>query len=152
MGFRVTDELSHFGYEGAVITEIKYMLGNFYLDLANVIIKPENSVNRDIRDMRTNGYTLKINDATILTIVEEGYNVYNANGELSHRVEDEIIDPARWYEYMADMNECVIHSIEKEENVYTIELDTEDHTFEIKVRGESDEESWDRFLSTAQML
>ena len=42
---------------------------------------------------------------------------------------------------------CEIYSIEQENGVYTISIDTEDHTFMLKVSGSADIEEWDRFLS-----
>ncbi|MCR5468272.1 MAG: subtilin biosynthesis sensor protein SpaK, partial [Lachnospiraceae bacterium] len=131
---------------------MKYMLGNFYLELQNVLIHPENSMNRDIRDMRTNGYELKILNAKIESFIEEGYRVYDPNGNITEEVDDKPIEGDDIFKAMETLNECTIYSIEKEGNIYTISIDTEDHTYEIKVSGESDEEHWDRFLSTAQML
>ena len=40
-----------------------------------------------------------------------------------------------------------IYSIDQEKGVYTVSIDTEDHTFMIKVSGSADVEEWNRFLS-----
>ncbi|MCR5272664.1 MAG: subtilin biosynthesis sensor protein SpaK [Lachnospiraceae bacterium] len=152
MAYTVQNELEHFGYNEAVIDGMRVMLENFYLNLQNVLIHPENSMNRDIRDMRTNGFELKIADAKIESFIEEGYKIYDPNGNLSEQVEDKAIEGDDMYKAMEELKGCTIYSIEKKDDIYTISIDTEDHTYLIKVKGASDEEHWDRFLSTAQML
>ena len=47
--------------------------GTFKICLDNVIIKADNSKNRDIRDMRTNGLILKLSDANIISFIREGF-------------------------------------------------------------------------------
>lgn len=152
MSYTVQNELDHFGYNEAVISGMRYMLGNFYLNLQNVLIHPENSVNRDIRDMRTNGFELKIEGATIVSFIEEGYKVYDPEGNLKETVGDKKMEGDDMFAAMESLVDCTIYSIEKEDKTYIISIDTEDHTYEVRVEGEMDEEHWDRFLSTAQML
>ena len=48
---------------------------------------------------------------------------------------------------LKELEGCEIYSIEQEKGVYTVSIDTEDHTFMIKVSGSADAEEWDRFLS-----
>ena len=48
---------------------------------------------------------------------------------------------------LKELEGCEIYSIEKEDNRYRISIDTEDHTFLLKVSGSGDVEAWDRFLS-----
>lgn len=56
--------------------------GFFHMTLSNVTILPENSCNRDIREMRANDLVLKIEEPVIRSLVREGYKVYDANGAL----------------------------------------------------------------------
>ena len=61
-------------------------------------ICPENSCNRDIRMMRTNELLFKISDAEIISLVEEGYNEYDADGNLKHTYPDEEVEKAKYDE------------------------------------------------------
>ena len=47
---------------------------------------------------------------------------------------------------LKELEGCEIYSIEQEKGVYTVSIDTEDHTFMIKVSGSADVKEWDRFL------
>ena len=53
------------------------------------MILPENSCNRDIREMRANDLVLKIEEPVIRSLVREGYKVYDANGILLRTCGDE---------------------------------------------------------------
>ena len=62
------------------------------MTLSNVMILPENSCNRDIREMRANDLVLKIEEPVIQSLVREGYKVYDANGILMRACEDEMVN------------------------------------------------------------
>ena len=62
--------------------------GIFEMILDNVTILPQNSCNRDIREMRANELKLKIREPEITAFVEEGYKVYDADGNLKEKKED----------------------------------------------------------------
>ena len=40
-----------------------------------------------------------------------------------------------------------MYSIEQENGSYVLSIDTEDHTFLLRVSGSGDTEEWDRFLN-----
>ena len=42
---------------------------------------------------------------------------------------------------------CEVYSIEQENGNYVISIDTEDHTFLLRVSGSGDTQEWDRFLN-----
>ena len=65
MKYITKNEFAHFNFSDAYIEEVRLMPGllHFYLD--NVTILPENSCNRDIREMRANGFVLKLEDGSI---------------------------------------------------------------------------------------
>ena len=115
--------------------------------LDNVTILPQNSCNRDIREMRANELKLKIREPQITAFVEEGYKVYDADGNLKEKKEDILIAAEDQAAKLKELEGCEIYSIEQEKGVYTVSIDTEDHTFMIKVSGSADAEEWDRFLS-----
>lgn len=147
MKYRTVNELEHFEFAEAYIAEVRFMTGLFVMELDQVKILPENSCNRDIRTMRANGLTLTIGGAEILSFVEEGYKVYDADGKLREQ-KDDIVLPAE--EYAAGFRRlegCALYSAEKKDGIYTFSVDTEDHTFLLVVKGEQDTEEWDRFLN-----
>ena len=126
MKYYTENELQNFRFEGAYIAETCAVNGIFEMILDNVTILPQNSCNRDIR--------------------EEGYKVYDAEGNLKEKKEDILIAAEDQAAKLKELEGCEIYSIEQEKGVYTVSIDTEDHTFMIKVSGSADAEEWDRFL------
>lgn len=52
--------------------------------------------------MRTNELLFKISDAEIISLVEEGYNEYDADGNLKHTYPDEEVEKQsmmRWHRF-----------------------------------------------------
>ena len=70
MSYRTENEFTHFKFSDVHVSDIMMSFGTFKICLDNVIIKSENSCNRDIRDMRTNGLVLKLEDADIISFVK----------------------------------------------------------------------------------
>ena len=62
MKYTTTDELEHFSFTETYIADVQVTGGFFHMTLSNVTILPENSCNRDIREMRANDLVLKIKD------------------------------------------------------------------------------------------
>lgn len=151
MKYKTTNELGNFRFSDAYIAEIRAMSDSFFMVLDNVMILPENSCNRDIREMRTNELELRIWNAAIASVVEEGYKVYDADGNMKHKEDDRVIPAEAYKEVFEALAGCMIYSIEKSENEggreYTISIDTEDHTFLMKVTGDEDTQEWNRFLN-----
>ena len=103
--------------------------GTFKICLDNVIIKADNSKNRDIRDMRTNGLILKLSDANIISFIREGFKTYDADGNLKSTTADEEIE-------------------EKENENYTFVFDgTDERSYTLIVSASKDECEWDRFMN-----
>ena len=65
MKYTTTDELEHFSFAEAYIADVQLAGGFFHMTLSNVTILPENSCNRDIREMRANDLVLKIKEPVI---------------------------------------------------------------------------------------
>lgn len=146
MKYKTTNELENFQFSDTYIAEIRTMSESFLMMLDNVTILPENSCNRDIRKMRINGLELRILKAKVDSVVEEGYKVYDADGKLMRREEDREVPVEEYKETFEELAGCMLYSVERCDNVYTFSIDTEDHTFLIKVSGDDDMEEWDRFL------
>ena len=147
MKYTTTNELSGFDFKDAYIGEIRAMSETFTMGLDNVTILPENSKNRDIRKMRTNQLLLKIQGAKIMDFVEEGYKIYDANGNLKEQIKDRPIPSEEYTEEFKKLESCVINTLEKDGAVYEFSIDTEDHTYLLRVEGTEDIEEWERFMS-----
>ena len=97
--------------------------------------------------MRANELVLKISEPKIEALVEEGYKVYDANGNLKQKNEDITIAPEAYADKFKELEGCEVYSIEQENGNYVISIDTEDHTFLFRVSGSGDTQEWDRFLN-----
>lgn len=145
--YKTTNELNHFQFEEAYVDEIRMNLDTFVLTLENVKILPENSCNRDIRLMRTNGIEVKIPEATIESVVEEGYRRFDPDGKLIETVDDKIIEPAEYTNLFKSFEGSQIYSLEKKEDKYLILVDAPEHIYDITVTGGDDIEEWERFIN-----
>lgn len=150
MKYSTGNEWEHFGFAEAYISDIQKINGYFVMTLDNVTIEPENSQNRDIRQMRANGLDFKIQDGQVKSLTEEGYRVYNADGKLMEQHEDQIIPASQHNEVLksfCDGDSC-LYSLKKEGDIYIIEIDAgNERTYELQISGTSDRQEWDRFLN-----
>lgn len=151
MKYKTTNELAHFRFWDSYIDEIRTMSNSFSMVLDNVKILPENSCNRDIREMRTNQLQLHIENAAIKAVIEEGYKIYDADGNLQRQEKDRTLAENDYANAYKELAGCCIYAIEKVEDTYNISIDTEDHTFLIQVAGSCDIEEWDKFLNLDNM-
>lgn len=148
MNYRTTDELEHFNFADAYIGDVQVTSGFLHIFLDNVTILPENSCNRDIREMRANQLLLKIEGASIEAVVEEGYKVYDANGKLMKTCEDVKVEEKDYLSVVKSFADGVIYSLEKKEGEYRFIIDgADEHTYLLRVSGTKDVEEWDRFLN-----
>ncbi len=148
MNYRTTDEMHHFNFSESYISDIQVTNGMFHLCLDNVTILPENSCNRDIREMRTNNLFFKIEEGKILSIIEEGYKVYDANGNLKENCEDITIAEADFAQTAKTFTDGMIYSLEKKDEQYIFYIDAEnEHTYQMCVTGSHDIQEWDRFFN-----
>lgn len=141
------NEINHFEFGEAVIGGIQMTNRMFHAVLDNVKIKPENSCNRDIRTMRTNEMLLKLDEAEIISLVEEGYREYDADGNLKHIYEDRTIEQEQYKQTEEVLVEGTVYELKLEDRVYSFVIDgTNDRTYMLKVAASGDEEFWNRFL------
>lgn len=154
MRYTTQNEFSHFTFHDVHIDSIDVTNDMFHMILDNVIILPENSCNRDIRNMRCNHLELRILESKVLSVVKEGYKIYDADGNLKEELPDENIDEGHWQEIFSQFPEGYAFSIEYHPGedggfVYQFVIDDEaaEHTYTLKVWGAGDMELWDRFLN-----
>ena len=149
MNFITTNEFDNFIFSEVHISDVRYSGDVFTIVLDDVKILPENSKNRDIRTMRTNGLVLKLNNAKILSLIEEGYKIYDADGNLMKTEDDIAIEEADYTEVMNNFLDGYAFVIEKSSNnefVFVIDGANE-RTYNLVVYAESDSEEWDRFMN-----
>lgn len=145
--YNTMNEFAHFDFSEAVIGDIQLAEGMFRAVIDNVKILPENSCNRDIRTMRTNELLLKLDDAKLVTLVEEGYREYDADGNLKNTYEDIVVNPDQYKQKEEVLVEGTIYELQLADGVYSFVIDgTDERTYTLKVAAGGDEESWNRFL------
>lgn len=159
MKYTTTNEFEHFEYQEAHISDIQFTDGVFFFLLDNVKILPENSCNRDIRTMRANELFFRVTDGAICSLVEEGYKIYDANGNLKQAIEDRVIDQSDYKEITDTFIDGTIYSMEQislegEGKVsYRFIVDAaNERTYELTVEGSGDKQEWDRFLNLESAL
>lgn len=141
------NELNNFDFNESFISEIRLMNSAFIIYADNVKILSENSHNHDVRTMRANELEFCITNAKILSFIEEGYKIYDADGNLSTTVNDRTILFEEYTKEFELLSGCTIYEITQTEDIYEISINTEDHTYSIKVSGNSNIIKWDRFLN-----
>lgn len=154
MSYRTVDEAENFEFQDAEILEMKLERDHLVLNLGYVTILPENSCNRDIRKMGTNELMLQVQHVKILRFVEEGYKVYDADGNLTGTFEDREV-PAEEYTKMFDsLVQGNIYSLIKKKSdggtegyEYEISMDANEHTYQLVVTGTHDVQEWERFMN-----
>lgn len=151
MGFYTENEVETFDFGEAHISEIRFGLGPFYMLVDNVKILEQNSCNRDVRTMRTNGLTFRIIDPQIVAVTEEGCKIYNADGVLQKEVPDRTVSPEEYANLCKELEEAVIYKLEKAGDSYRISIDGEEHAYTMEIKGSGDSEEWDRFMNLAEL-
>ena len=151
MSFFTENEVEHFDFSEAHISELRFGLGPFYMLLDNVKILEANSCNRDVRTMRTNGLTFRITDPQVVAVTEEGYTLYNANGVLQREVPDRALDPQEYANLCKNLEDAVIYELKKEDDIYRISIDGEERAYTLEIRGSGDTEEWERFMNLAEL-
>lgn len=147
MKYKTVDEWTHFSFDDVFLGDVEIMEGVFRLLFDNVIIHEENSCNRDIRPMRCNELIFSVENPTILSLKQERYKVYDANGNLMEQFDDMDIPKEEIPDLVKGFVGGNVYKVDKKEDIYFFWFDTEENTYELQVRGDHDTQSWDRFLT-----
>lgn len=147
MGYHTVDELEHFNFAGAEILEIREYRDQLIFELGFVTILPENTCNRDVREMGTSQLTLKLFHVKEIEIILEGYKVFDADGKLKETYEDERMEKKEFSALYQSFAGSIIYSLDKEGETYIFYLDTEERTYRFTVRAEGDSQDWERFMN-----
>lgn len=151
MKFHTENEIETFDFKDSYVEELRFGLDSFYMLLDNVKILETNSRNRDVRTMRTNGLEFWILEAQLLEVVEEGCNIYNADGVLQQEVPDRTMDASEYAGLCEELSGAAVFDIKKEDGRYRILMDGEEHGYMLLVQGSGDAEDWNRFMNLAEL-
>lgn len=151
MRFRTENEIGSFGFEEAVLQSILKENDHIDLILDNVMVRPENSCNRDIITKRTNDLRVRICNGE-WELFEEGYQLFDADMKPIKIVEERKVSKENIQHDLSLMSGCALDGFsemvsENGESIYTITLFVEDHTWRLEIAGTCDTEMWDRFLN-----
>ena len=148
MNYRTENEFTHFKFSDVHVSDIMMSFGTFKICLDNVVIKSDNSCNRDMRDMRTNGLILKLEDANIISFVREGFKTYDADGNLMSNTPDEEIEESEYIETFNNFLDGYAFLIEKENENYTFVFDgTDERSYTVIIAASKDICERDRFMN-----
>lgn len=154
MGYRTVDEAVNFEFQDAEILEIKLDRGHLFLNLGYVTILSENSCNRDIRKMGTNELLFQVQHVTVESFLEEGYKVFDADGNLTGTCDDRVIATEEYPQMFQELQQGNIYALLKKETgeedspfLYEIYMDANERTYLLKVKGKHDVQEWERFMN-----
>ena len=148
MKYTTRNEFKTFEFNEVHINDVILQNDVFKVGLDDVIILPENSHNRDIRKMRTNSFVLTIEGAIVLSFIEEGYKIYDADGNLMKTEEDILIDEQDYASVMENFIDANAYLIDKNNDEYSFVIDgTNERTYNLIIQGNSDVQEWDRFMN-----
>ena len=154
MKYTTQNEFDHFTFHEVHISGFELTRDMFHVTLDDVIILPENTCNRDIRNMRCNNMELHITDMKVEQFMLEGYKTYDADGKLKENLPDQAVPEAEWGVIGKTFLDGYAYEIKKTQgdegrNNYTFIIDDAqaEHTYAICVSGTGDMEMWDRFLN-----
>jgi hypothetical protein len=147
MKYNTENELRNFDFTESYVGELRFGLTPFYMLLDNVKILEDNSCNRDVRTMRTNGLELRIREPEVVSVIREGCRIYNADGILQQEIADEAVSPECWGDLCKGLEGAQVLELAKEADTYRILIQGEEHTYQLSIRGTGDGESWERFMN-----
>ena len=103
--------------------------------------------------MGTNELTLQLQQVEIDRIIEEGYKLYDADGNFTKSVEDQELTPEEYPKWMEEMAGGAVYQILRRPAEgelpyeYEIYLDANERTYLAKVYAKHDVEVWERFMN-----
>ncbi len=153
MKYKTVNEFHNFSFAETHISDIQITSGFFHMELDDVKIAPSNSCNRDIRQMRCNSLIFKLTDGHVVSLIADGYKVYDADGKLMREVPDIPVLEGEYLEVCKNFVDGSVYDIAREEKdngeinyIFSID-DVEDASYTLVVAATGDTEEWDRFLN-----
>lgn len=156
MKYRTVDEAHHFNFQYADIIKIGMEGERLVLNLGHVTILPDNSCNRDIREMGTDEMVFQIQNAEIVQFVKEGYKVYDADGNLKDAFEDRTLGREEYGQVFGLLEQGAVYDLQRKDlqdteacyeyDVY-LDEDATGRTYRLTVQGKHDIQEWERFMN-----
>lgn len=147
MSYQLHDALKDFDFTDSFLNSISFSTSNIHFYLENVKILSSNPANKDIVTKRTNDMELIFVNGKILQIVEEGYQLYDADMKPYKKVEDRNLPIMEYENVLQSFHECYIDEIKQNNKLYTIIITVEDHTWRIEIEAVSTKQCWSKFLN-----
>ena len=104
-------------------------------------------MNRDIRTMRANQMEIIFVEGSLAQLVEEGYKVYDADGNLRQTYEDRAMSEQEIQEGLRELSGLTVYEINKADGMYSIVVEGEDHSFRLEIAADHEIAGWDKFLT-----
>ncbi len=147
MGYYTKNEIENFAFTQAQIFEIKEYRDQIILDLGYVIIKANNSCNRDVFDMGTNELRLRLYEVSDIQITRLGCKIYNADGKLMSESPDEVLKKGQQEQIFEAWNGGLaqISAMRHEAGKYSFDVETEEDLYLFEVIATENSQEWERF-------
>ncbi len=147
MGYYTKNEIENFAFTQSPIFETKEYRDQFILELGYVVIKANNSCNRDVFDMGTNELKLRLYEVSEMQITKLGCKIYNADGKLMSEREDEVVPKEEQKQVLESWNGGLgqIIAFERKDGVYQFDIETEDDLYLFEVKATENSQEWERF-------
>lgn len=152
MGYYTKNEIQHFAFTQAHIFDIKEYRSQLIFELGYVIIKAENSCNRDVFDMGTNELRLRLYDVTDVSLTRLGYKEYDANGRLMSETPDETVKKEEQQAVLEGFQGGAgqITNLEVKDGTYCFDVETEEELYLLEVCATDNSQEWERFRRLPQ--
>ena len=79
--------------------------------------------------------------------MEEGYKVYDADGNLRQTYEDRAMSEQEIQEGLRELSGLTVYEINKADGMYSIVVEGEDHSFRLEIAADHEIARWDKFLT-----
>lgn len=147
MGYYTKNEIENFAFTQAQIFEVKEYRDQLILDLGYVIIKANNSCNRDVFDMGTNELRLRLYGVSDIKITRLGCKIYNADGKLMSESPDEVLAKEQQEQIFETWNGGLgqITAMRHETEKYSFDVETEEDLYLFEVAATENSQEWERF-------
>lgn len=147
MKYILENDLEHFDFTDSVFDGVDKTADGITVYLENVKITADNPHNRDIAVKRTNDFCFKIERVTEWSLIEEGYQLYDADMRPYRKEEDRVVAPENIDEDLSLMAGCYVDEVSASEGRYIFVFNVGDHTYRLEVLGQGSSQNWEHFLS-----
>jgi hypothetical protein len=165
MAFKSVNEIEKFDYKDCEITSFVLDENEIRMELKALIIEPENSQNERSQRSYADTVNLTLKDAHLEKGVQEGYKLYDADGNLKEAVPERILteqelgafrsvaENSYLYDFQKisedDGRFCYAAGIEKKpENPQDLAEITD--TYQLRISFTEAEFVWDKYMSRAE--